>query len=111
MNKNVIRAVIASVAAGPVIVLGSGVAAAAPTLEPDGRPAVVGTVLRTDGLPMEGWTCTVSQGFTVGMVSDPDVNTHHGKIVDPLFGAWTAGPVNGACMGTGGITFPSGVAG
>lgn len=111
MNKNVIRVAIASAAAAPVIALGSGVAAAAPTLEPDARPAVVGTVLWTDGLPMEGWTCTVFQGLTVGMVSDPDVNTHNGKIVDPLFGAWTAGPVNGACLGTGGVAFPAGMAG
>lgn len=40
-----------------------------------------------------------------------DVNTHNGKIVQPLFGAWVAGPVNGTCFGSGGIAFPAGTAG
>lgn len=93
MNRIALRAVIATVAIAPMIVLGAGVASAIPVVRggTDGAP-ITGDLEDTDATV--GNTCVVF-GPGVGFASQP------AGAPTAVNGFWTGpGFVNGACLNT-----------
>jgi hypothetical protein len=120
MNKTAVRAAVAAVALVPTILLGSGIATAAPTLTDDGivgPPA--GVLLGSDALSLpapgktESWTCAVYQPstFNLGFENGNGLNEASSVAVAPMLGDWKPGPVNGVCFGSQGFTTVPGTAG
>ncbi|MBC2644171.1 MULTISPECIES: hypothetical protein [unclassified Rhodococcus (in: high G+C Gram-positive bacteria)] len=102
MNRLALRTTIAAVAAAPLVALGAGVAAAAPTLH--GDPDTPGTQLNIHSNSPHSFTCGAIGVTGVGIGSAPANGS--GPVNGAFFGD---GPAQGGCVGDdGSIYFPAG---
>jgi len=110
VNKNVLRASLATTAITSAILIGigSGTATAKPIL--NGDPGGQTDVQLSSDAPVvpppapESWTCAVLQGLNLGFESGTSLNAANKVQVNPMIGDWKPGPVNGFCLGSHGFT-------
>ncbi|SEB29500.1 hypothetical protein [Rhodococcus koreensis] len=110
MNKNVLRASLATAAIIPAIILGigSGTATAKPTLI--GDPGAPVDIQLSSDVPAaapvpESWSCAVLQGLNLGFESGSGLKIGNKVQVNPMIGDWnTVAPVTGFCLGSQGFT-------